>query len=259
VGLLALLVVALVHGRPYFSAGRSLVRGERAINRHEYGVASVELQKVLKVAPHSQKAILFAAKAAMMDCDISSAQKALQLRTTYEQNSLFTEVNGLWERALKGYEDAIKAGKLDEDGKHDEEAAQLMQQASREFPECKELKIASEGYTGGAAFVKKDYDGFLSHSTAALQMDPNNPDLLGTEASALAAKYASTGAPEFQARAEEDLKKAEHLSQSDPKGKVRFDEYSERIRYRLQTREIIDRDEYNRRFRNGKDPLKGAS
>lgn len=258
-GLLALLVVALVHGRVYFAAGRSLARGEKAIKRHDYRAASDELQKVLKVAPRSQKAILLAAKAAMMSCDMETAEKTLNLRPTYEQNALFREVNGQWGRAIKAYDDAVKASKLSEDGKHDAEAAQLMQQASGEFPECKQLRIAAEAYTGGAAFSRKDYDGFLAHSSAALQMDPNSPDLLGTEASAFAAKYAATGLPEYQARAEEDLKKAEQLSENDPKAKASYTEYAERIRYRLESREIIDRDEYNRRFRNGKDPLKGAS
>ena len=256
-GLFALLTVALFHGVPYFKAGRSLARGERALNRQDYQLATSELQQVLRVAPHSQKAILLAAKAAILNCDVAEAQKALDLRRTYEQNRLFKEVDGLWERAVKGYEDATNATKLGED-KHDEEAAQLMRKASQEYPECKALKVASESYAAGADFVRKDYDGFLSHSTAALRLEPDSPELLGEEASALAAKYAVTGFPAFRERAEEDLKKAEKLSK-DTKQKASYYEYAERIRYRLDSREIIDRDEYNRRFRNGKDPLKGDS
>lgn len=257
-GLIALLVVALVHGIPYFRAGRSLVRGERALNRSDFQTATTDLQQVLRVAPRSQKAILLAAKAAILNCDIGDAQKALNLRTSYEQNNLFTEVNGLWNHAAKGYEDAASATKLVEE-KHDAEGARLMRQASAEYPECKELKVASESYTAGADFVSKDYDGFLSHSTAALRLEPNSPELLGEEASALAAKYAVTGQSEFRDRAEEDLKKAEGISKQDPKQLASYQEYAERIRYRLDSREIIDRDEYNRRFRNGKDPLKGVS
>ncbi len=46
------------------------------------------------------------------------------------------------------------------------------------------------------------------------------------------------------------LKEAAERAKADPKLMESFREYEERIRYRLQSREIIDKPEYDRRFRN---------
>jgi hypothetical protein len=43
---------------------------------------------------------------------------------------------------------------------------------------------------------------------------------------------------------------ARTLSLSSPEEAARFDEYAERIPYRLDSRVIIDKDEYHRRFRH---------
>ena len=82
-----------------------------------------------------------------------------------------------------------------------------------------------------------------------MEKTPDDPAAAGAVASALACKYAVTGDPEFRKQAEQMLDKAQTLAQQSPQSKASFDEYAERIRYRLQTREIIDKEEYDRRFR----------
>jgi hypothetical protein len=67
-------------------------------------------------------------------------------------------------------------------------------------------------------------------------------------ASALACKYAVTGDPAFRKQSEDTLAKAELLAQRSSEEKSAFEPLAERIRYRLATREILDTDEYNRRF-----------
>ncbi|MCI0352949.1 MAG: hypothetical protein L0Z53_26300 [Acidobacteriales bacterium] len=246
-GLLVLLGLALWHGIPYFHAERSLVLGERAIAEKKYAEATVHLENVLKVAPKGQKAVLLATKAYLLADDIQKAQAALQHRQTFEQDALFREVNAFWNRAVDAYENAAKASKLLEAKKY-EEAAKLMSTASAQYPESLNLAVAADFYAGGAAFERKDYDSFVTFSRAAMKKTPEDPQVVAGVASALACKYAVTGNPEFRNSAEELLEKAKVLSH-DAESKADYEEYAERIRHRLDTREIIEKQEYDRRYR----------
>lgn len=245
-GLLVLLGLALWHGIPYFRAERYLVLGERAIAEKKYAEAAVHLENVLKVAPKGQKGVLLATKAYLLADDIEKAQAALRHRQSFEQDALFREVNGLWNRAAEAYDNADKASKLLEARKY-EEAAKLMSKAAAEYPESLNLAAAADFYAGGAAFERKDYDGFVALSRAAMNKMPQDPRLVAGVASALACKYAVTGNPEFRAGAEELLEKAKALTTAE--SQADYEEYSERIRHRLDTREIIEKDEYDRRYR----------
>ncbi len=49
------------------------------------------------------------------------------------------------------------------------------------------------------------------------------------------------------------LEKSRQLSQGDKEAEQSYQEYAERIQYRLDTRGIIDKQEYDRRFRSGKE------
>lgn len=246
-GLLVLLGLALWHGIPYFRAERSLVLGERAISDQKYAEAAAHLENVLKVAPTGQKAVLLATKAYLLAGDIQKAQAALGHRQSFEQNALFSEVNAFWTRAVEAYEKAEKASKLLEAKKYDE-AAKLMSAASAEYPESRNLAVAADFYAGGAAFERKDYDSFVAFSRAAMNKTPEDPHVVAGVASALACKYAVSGNPEFRASAEELLGKAKALTK-DAEAQADYEEYAERIRHRLDTREIIDKEEYDRRYR----------
>jgi hypothetical protein len=46
------------------------------------------------------------------------------------------------------------------------------------------------------------------------------------------------------------LQESERRNSQDPEAKKAFQEYAERIRYRLESRQIISKSEYDRRFRN---------
>ena len=111
--------------------------------------------------------------------------------------------------------------------------------------------MAAQIYLGGAAFEHKDYDRFLELSKSALKMSPQDPRLLATVASGLACKYATTGLPEYRTQAEQALAQAREQSLS-AEEKANYEEYAERIVYRLNSREIIDKDVYDRRFRQKK-------
>jgi hypothetical protein len=247
-GLLLLLAGSLWRGVPYFKAGRQLVLAQRAMDRGDYKTASTHFAEVLKVSPKEQKVLLMGAKANLMIGDVVSAAKFMRQRETYENSDLFTEVNGMGSRAADAYDKAIRARKLS-DARQDEEAAHLMREASNEYPQSQGLAASALGLEAGVAFDRKDYDTFLRLSQAALDRTPDNPIVAGQVASALACKYAVTGDPSFRNQAEQMLEKARALSQHSPEEKAAFEEYAERTRYRLQSRVIIDKPEYDRRFR----------
>jgi hypothetical protein len=208
----------------------------------------VHFDEVLKVSPRAQKVLLLGAKANLMSGNVGGAQKFLKLRESYDSNDLFLEVSGMWNRALGAYDKGIRARKLS-DAHQDEEAARLMREASNEYPQSEDLASGALALEGGVAFDHKDYDGFLRMYQAAWERHPEDSHLAGGVASALACKYAVTGDPEYRKQAEQMLEKARVLAQRSPEEKADFEEYAERTRYRLESRVIIDKPEYDRRFR----------
>lgn len=253
-GLLILLAVALVHGRKYFHAGRVMYAGERLLKQGRYKEAEPLLKEADELAPQSDKASLLLAKAALHIGDIRTAQKALQGHQAghYETSDEFQEVSGLWNRATEALEKAQKASELERQPAKVEEAEALMRQAAAEYPEMPQLAAAVPYFEGGSAFYRHDYDRLLAISEANWKAQPASPDAAATLAGALSCKYAATGDASFRTRTEEMMEKARQLSQGDKAAEESFQEYSERIKHRLDTREIIDKHEYDRRFRGGK-------
>ena len=97
-----------------------------------------------------------------------------------------------------------------------------------------------------AAFNKKDYDRFLDRSQEWLRELPQDRTAVAAVASAYACKYAVTGDRQFRNRAMEMLEKAEGM-----KDQPLEPTYAQRILHRLESREIIDHDEFVKRFPNG--------
>jgi len=248
VALVVALGFALWHDVPYFVAGRHLARARRAMAASDYKTAVTHFADVLPVKPTEQDIIVPAALAYLMTGDVVGAGAFLDLRKDYTDDAAFKNVNDMWTRANKAYQEVDSAGKLAK-ANRTEEAARLMTEAARLYPESPPLATTALIIKGGAAFERKDYDTFLSASRAALARMPGEPRLMAGVASALAAKYAVTGDEAFRVEAETLLARAAVAAQRSPEDKTTFDEYAERIRHRLTSRTIIDQDEYNRRFR----------
>jgi len=251
-GLLVLLGVALVHGRTYFHAGRQMYRGERLVDEKRFAEALPYLKEAIQIAPQSDKAVLLTAKAALNVGDLETAGKALQGHAggNFEDGNdpQFLEVKALWDRAEAAAKKAEKAQELAQHEGHDAEAAQLMHEAVALYPEAPGLAIAAEVYDGGAAYERKDYDSFLAISLKQWKAAPSS-ETAAIVASAAACKYAVTGDPSFRKQAEEMLHTAEEKAHENAAALKSLDEYAPRIRYRLETRQILSREEYNRRFR----------
>lgn len=102
---------------------------------------------------------------------------------------------------------------------------------------------------GGAAFDAKDYDKFLEKQLAILESQPNEPMAVAGVASAYACLYASTGLELHKSEAMRHLDQATSQSQD-----AEILEYRQRILHRLDSRQIITRAEYQRRFPKGWNP-----
>ena len=250
VGTLLLLAFALVHDLPYFRIEKSLILGERLIDKHQYAAAVPELRRVVAVAPDCERCLLLLGKAEMLSGDFESAFKRLPAHNggQYEKGELLDEVNAITRRIDGALDKYDKANKAYKDNKADE-AVRLMRQSAKEYPEQPALADAADGLEIDIAFTHQEYDEFLRLAEQLRIRHPDSPSAVGQVASALACKYAVSGDAQFRARAEETLNAAGGLAASGTaEEKQAFAEYEERIRHRLDTRLIIDRDEYIRRF-----------
>ncbi len=98
------------------------------------------------------------------------------------------------------------------------------------------------------AFDRKDYDLFLEKTKEMLKLEPDEPRVIAGMASAYACKYAVTGKEELRKEALDYLERARRLPGANH---PEFREYEERILHRLETREILKREEFRKRFPEG--------
>ncbi|HXY01267.1 MAG TPA: hypothetical protein VEI54_10125 [Candidatus Limnocylindrales bacterium] len=259
IGLLLLLVFALFHGRNYFQAGKDLYRGEQLVEQGEYQKALPYLREALKIAPNSDKGALLTAKTALLIGDVETAAKALMGheggRFENADKPEFREVDDLWKKANSALEQLGKAAKLEEQDGNEVAAAKLAHGAAALYPQLLHVDIVVDEYDEGVAFVNKDYDTYLSLAEKDWKLWPTG----GTASmlsSALACKYAVSGVVSYRQRSEEMLSKAKELSQGNKESLDRLAEFEERNHYRLESREIINKTEYDRRFRGGKNSAK---
>jgi hypothetical protein len=254
-GFLLLLVFALIHGRKYFQAGKDLYRGEQLIEKGEYQQALPYLKATMKLAPNSDKGALLTAKAALLSGDVLTAAHVLEGHNNgrFENSDKpdFQEVKRLWDNANAAMDKLQIAAKLEEQDGKEVEAAKLAHEAAAIYPRFPHLDILLDQYDEGVAFAKKDYDTFL----ALAEKDWNLLPASGSAAmisSALACEYAVTGNATYRQRSEEMLAKAKELAKGDKESLDRLAEFEKRNTYRLETRQIITKSEYDRKFPNPK-------
>lgn len=246
--LLELLAVSIGRAFPYFRAEAALVRAERLMERKEYARASPELGRVLETAPESRKALLLKIKADLLSDDVASAMKGVEkARSKKFEGGLIEEVNNLLDRVNKAYGEVAKVQELAKQDK-EEEALAHAENARRLFPESRLIRLLHLQVKGAVHFERKEYNAFLAAAEEAAGLAPELPRVQASLASALAAQYARTGDEVWRKKAQERLEEARALCKTDQDRKD-FEEYRERIEYRLSSKEIIDKKEYDRRFR----------
>jgi hypothetical protein len=129
------------------------------------------------------------------------------------------------------------------------EAVPLLTRAHRTYPQDRNMESVLRQAEASAAFDVHDYALFLEKEKAGAALDPADATAAAGVASALACQYAVSGDEDLKAAALAQLKKAAALAKGD---RASFEEYEARILYRLETREIITRTEYARRFPDGR-------
>lgn len=135
------------------------------------------------------------------------------------------------------------------------EAIPLLKEAVAIKPDSPEYTQAILQAEAGLAYEQKDYDRFLASEQTLAKQLPDDPIRALGVASAYACKFAATGEDSPKFMAERQIEAASKLKGAD--GPV-FAEYVDRIRYRLETREIISRNEFLRRFPKGRSPKEPA-
>jgi Tetratricopeptide repeat len=256
---LLILAFALIHGRKYFQAGKDLYRGEQLVEKKQYQQALPYLKATMKLAPNSDKGALLAAKAALLSGDVDTAAQVLEGHNNGHFENAdkpeFQEVNRLWTNATSAMEKLQKATKLEEQDGSEVEAARLAHEAAAIYPQFPQMNILLDQFDGGVAFSKKDYDTYLALADKDWSSLPisRNAAMLS---SALACKYAATGDPAYRQHSEEMLAKAKELAKDDKASLDRLTEFHERNNYRLESRQIISRSEFDKIFRNAKNTPK---
>jgi len=254
VALLMLLTAALLHSHHYFDAARSLYRGERMVKARQYAQAVPLLRPSVEIAPQCDKCVLLYAKAAILSGDPWSASEAVEKHNrgyfSNPNDTLAIEVRQLFERIGPAMGLATSA-KAKYDKKDYEGGIRDLQEAKRIYPELGGyFDLAIESAEVGVAFDAKDYDRFVMLEQQAMNRHPKDPSIVAGVASALACKYVTTGDESYKTQALAMLAKAKTLAVTETEQEA-YVEYAQRIHYRLDTKIIIDKDEYDRRFRNG--------
>jgi hypothetical protein len=130
-----------------------------------------------------------------------------------------------------------------------------MHEAASLYPQLPGVAFAAESLDGGAAFDRGDYDTFLRVSEKQWKENASS-ESAAQLSSALACKYAVTGNTSFRQRAQEMMERARDLAKDDADARKSLDEYAPRIQYRLDSRRVISKAEYDRIFRGARGPAK---
>lgn len=241
---------ALYRGLPYIRAARTLNKAESLVQAQQYSEAIPLLQSAVNNSPGCEKCVLLLGKSLLKTGYALEAEKVLRGHNGghfEKEPALTNEVNGMMGRASSAYAKAELAANMYQ-AKDKQGTVKLLREAADLYPERQgfadtatqiELEIATE---------QRDYDRFLALGKQVADKYPTDPLALAQYASGLACKYAVTGDNAFRTQSEEVLQKARTLVAA-PQQKAEFDSYDERIQYRLKTRVIIDKAEYERRFK----------
>jgi tetratricopeptide (TPR) repeat protein len=240
------LVFAIYHALPYFKAGRDYYRAEKLYKQGRYPDAIKGFESALKSGQDAKEIRLRLALAYLKDGQPTQAWPVVKDRS-FDESAEFREMQGYFDRFDKAYAKIEEAHKLTDDN-HSADAAKLLHEAKTIYPELQGLDEGLEDLAVSDAYERKDYDEFVRLSELRYKHYPSSGNAAGL-ASALACRYAIGGDPTVRAQVEDMLRTAQSMIKTDEEKKS-FEEYEPRIRYRLDKREIIDKKQYDRRFRS---------
>jgi hypothetical protein len=136
------------------------------------------------------------------------------------------------------------------------EALVCLQKASSVFASNEGFQQMLTSAEIGASYDNKDYDGFAAKAKAYAHKKSADSTAAAQYASALACQYAVSGDPKLKQAALQELKHAESLTKPDDPV---FQEYQQRILFRLETRQILNRKQFYQQYPQGWKPAGGQS
>jgi tetratricopeptide (TPR) repeat protein len=157
-----------------------------------------------------------------------------------------------FDRQLRAVDSLRKAATLlGADGK-EQEVVKLISESRVYLPDSyqKNAQMILLFAEQALAFDRKDYDQAVAKGEELVRLSPDDAAPFGSLASAQAAKYAVTGDETFKKAALASLEKCKAA----PNPRADYPELVARINHRLETREIIKRAEYRKRFPQGWPP-----
>ena len=132
-----------------------------------------------------------------------------------------------------------------------DEALKVLESCRGRVDEESGLDILIMNAQVGVAFDQGDYDKFLQLAKELSGLNKDDPTYAGQLASAYACKYAETKDEQYKVKSLIALEQARTLASANAELEAYHAEYSQRILHRLHTCEIIDREEFYKRYPNG--------
>jgi hypothetical protein len=134
------------HGWQYAESGIALANGQRFLAQERYGAAATEFHAVLEQGSESDRVLLLAAKAYLLAGDYEHARRLLNGHARFNYTgTLFFEVQGIWDRAVKAEDLAAEAEKLAP--ADPAAAAAKMREAAAAYPERADLATRAQQMT----------------------------------------------------------------------------------------------------------------
>jgi hypothetical protein len=236
---LVLAAVELTRNWRFFQAYAEIPHATAAFTRGDVPKAHALMQQACMHVPED-------ARLAVED-KFLHAICLMQERQLPQAMALLREVKAAWGKEAQAVDFFMQAIAIMEALDTDGDANQAMTLATRLRNGNPGNKMASDLFDSAQvaqAFENKDYDQFLALAQEQFNRTPDNASGAGMVASAFACKYAVTGDGSFKQQSLDYIAKAHKL-----KGGQALQEYEERVMYRLNTRQIISRSQYDQKFR----------
>jgi hypothetical protein len=241
VGLLALLAVSLIHGRSYFAVGRAYYQGKKLLEAGHATESAPHFRKALESGTESALVRQTAALAFLRAGLPEEANKAVAGRE-FAQDDLFRRLDTEFQRFQKASTAADDAFKLFQ-GKKYREATKLMHQAAATYPAASGLADVARQMDYATLFYEEDYDGLVTLAEKAWAGKQSYDNAAGL-AGAYGCRYAVSGDPSVRQKATDMLERARTLARS-KEDLDDFREWQPRLNHRLETRKIVDKEQYN--------------
>ena len=239
-GLLLLLGGSLVHGRSYFTAGRSYYKAKKLLEGGHPVEAVPYFRKALESGTTSADVLQNSALAYLKAGLPQEAFKIVEGRK-FERTDLFSSVEAEFNRFGQASKKADDAVQLYKENKY-KEAAKSMHEAAAAYPELPSFADAAERLDYSVLFDAGDYEGLVTLTEKSWARN-HSYESAAWLAGAYSCLYAASGDDQVKRKANEMMEKARSLAKSKDE-QDDLAEWQPRFDHRIQTRKILTKEQY---------------